>query len=71
MTMLHLNVKQESYTKQEVAVSSAVSVFMTARTGRLKLHICLTPILLPASSLSSPAPCDLSGVNTGEGKELV
>lgn len=71
MTMRHLNVKQESYIKQEVTGSSAVSVFRTTRTGKLKLHTCFTLILLPASSLSNPAPCGLSRVNTGESTELV
>lgn len=51
----HPHGQQESYTKQEVSRESAILVFTSAGTDKLKLCICLLLILFPASSLHGPA----------------
>lgn len=49
------HVQQESYTKQEVTRASAILVFTSAGTDKLKFWICLLLILFPATSLHGPA----------------
>lgn len=49
------HVWQKSYTKQEVTRASAILVFTSVGTDKLKFCICLLLILFPASSLHGPA----------------